>query len=341
MAQADAGTQSSCAKSSAGVEKIIARPALYSFRLENDLFNGTDSGYTNGVNFSWVSANLQNYLDDPCLPHWARQFNQLFESAQPSPGSSRNMVITAGQLMFTPQDRTRTDVIPNDRPYAAWLYLGLGYNARNDDRMDSVEVNLGVVGPAALGQQSQNFIHDLRGIPRFNGWANQLKNEPGIQVVAERKKRMWDYKKSTGPQLDAIVHYGTSLGNVRTYLNTGLTLRIGSLVPNDFGTSPIRPGGDSGAPIEGGGTHHFSEGGLHAFFSVDARLVARDIFLDGNTFVNSPRVAKKPLVDDVAAGLVWQWPGGKLAFADYIRSREFYGQKAAHGYGSVTLSLEY
>jgi len=102
----------------------------------------------------------------------------------------------------------------------------------------------------------------------------------------------WEYKGSTGPQLDAIAHYGASLGNVRTYLNTGLTLRIGSLVPNDFGTSPIRPGGDSNAPLESNVTHRFSEGGLHAFISADARVVARDIFLDGNTFTDSPASKK-------------------------------------------------
>lgn len=308
--------------------------------MENDLFNGTDSGYTSGVSFSWVSANLQDYLNDPCLPHWARQFNQFFEPTHPSPGTSRNMVITAGQLMFTPQDRTRTDVIRNDRPYAGWLYLGLGYNARNDQRMDSVEVNLGVVGPAALGQQSQNFIHDLRGIPRFNGWNNQLRNELGIQFVAERKKRIWEFKENTGTGFDAIAHYGTSLGNVKTYLNTGLTLRVGRL-PNDFGTSPIRPGGDSSTPLEGHITHHFSQGGLHAFVSVDARLVARDIFLDGNTFADSPRIEKRRFVDDLAAGIAWQWPGGKLSYAQYRRSKEFCAQPNSHGYGSITLSIEY
>ena len=340
-ASADTRKQSACTGSSPGLPEIIHHPALYNFRLENDVFNSTDSGYTSGVNFSWVSANLQNYLSDPCLPHWVRQFNQLFESVHPRAGTSRNMAITAGQLMYTPQDRTRTDVITTDRPYAAWLYLGLGYNARSDRRMDAVEINLGVVGPAALGQPSQNFIHDLRGAPRFNGWDNQLKNELGVQIVAEREKRMWEYKKSTGPQYDAIVHYGVSLGNVRTYLNTGFALRIGSRIPNDFGTSPIRPGGEGGAPLEGHVTHRFAEGGLHAFISVDARLVARDIFLDGNTFVAGPHIEKRRFVDDLAGGIVWQWEGGKLAYAQHRRSKEFSAQSNSHGYGSITLSIEY
>src|SRR5512135_3401907 len=97
-----AGTESNCPGLAAGVSEIAHQPALYNFRVENDLFNGTDSGYTSGVNFSWVSANPQNYFNDPSLPDWPRRFNRMFDSAQPSAGTSRNMVISAGQLMFTP-----------------------------------------------------------------------------------------------------------------------------------------------------------------------------------------------------------------------------------------------
>ncbi|MDD5241005.1 MAG: lipid A deacylase LpxR family protein [Sulfuricella sp.] len=340
LAQAGDSEASLCEEGSPGIVALARHPELYNFYFENDLFNGTDSGYTNGVKFSWVSANLKDYTHDPCLPHWVRQMNQLFETVHPGKYTSRNMVVTAGQLMFTPRDRSRTDPILNDRPYAGWLYLGLGYNARDARQMDTVEVNLGVVGPAALARQTQEFIHDLRGIPRFNGWNNQLNNELGIQLVAERKNRVWS-ESGPGLQFDAITHYGVSLGNVRTYLNTGLELRAGNRIPNDFGTSPIRPAGDSNAPLEGPVTHRFADGGLHAFISADARAVARDIFLDGNTFSDSPSVDKKRFVGDLATGIAWQWQGGKITYARYVRSREFATQEDTHVFGSVTLSLEY
>lgn len=334
------GESSLCEENPPGITALAHHPELYNFYFENDLFNGTDSDYTNGVKFSWVSANLKDYTHDPCLPHWVRQMNRLFETLHPGKYTSRNMVVTAGQMMFTPRDRSRTDLIPDDRPYAGWLYLGLGYNARDARRMDTIEVNLGVVGPAALARQSQDFVHDLRGIPRFNGWSNQLNNELGVQIVAERKNRVWSESRP-GLQFDAITHYGASLGNIRTYLNTGLELRAGSRIPNDFGTSPIRPAGDSNAPLEGPVTRRFSEGGLHAFISADARAVAHDIFLDGNTFSSSPSVDKKRFVGDLATGIAWQWQGGKITYARYVRSKEFETQESAHAFGSITLSLEY
>jgi hypothetical protein len=329
-----------CVDNPPGITALARHPELYNFYFENDLFNDTDSGYTNGVKFSWVSANLKDYTSDPCLPHWIRQLNRLFENLHPGKYTSRNMVVTAGQSMFTPRDRSRTDLIPNDRPYAGWLYLGLGYNARDARQMDTVEVNLGVVGPTALARQTQNFVHDLRSIPSFNGWENQLNNELGFQLVAERKHKVWNESRP-GLQFDAITHYGASLGNIRTYLNTGLELRAGSRIPNDFGTSPIRPAGDSNAPLEGPVTRRFSDGGLHAFISADARAVAHDIFLDGNTFSDSHSVDKKRFVGDLATGIAWQWQGGKITYARYVRSKEFVTQENAHVFGSITLSLEF
>lgn len=340
-AQAASGEQSHCAENLPGIVALGQHPEIYNLYFENDLFNGTDNGYTNGVKFSWVSANLKDYIYDPCLPLWVRRLNRIFEAVHPGRYTSRNMVVSGGQAMYTPRDKSRTDLIRDDRPYAGWLYLGLGYNARDERQMDAVEVNLGVVGPAALARQTQDFTHDLRGIPRFNGWDNQLGNEPGIQVVAERKNRLWESGGRTGPQFDAITHYGASLGNIKTHLNTGLELRVGNRLPNDFGSSPIRPAGDNNAPLQGSGTRRLSDVGLHAFISVDARAVAHDIFLDGNTFSDSHSVAKKRWVGDMALGISGQWQGMKITYSHLLRSKEFETQDATHGYGSITLSLEY
>ena len=48
------------------------------------------------------------------------------------------------------------------------------------------------------------------------------------------------------PSFDVIPHFGFS-GNVATYANAGLK-RAGWGLPDDFGTSPIRPAGDNSAP---------------------------------------------------------------------------------------------
>ncbi|NMM27613.1 MAG: lipid A deacylase LpxR family protein [Glaciimonas sp.] len=334
--------QELCGNPTPDVTALAQHPEIINFYLENDLVSGSDSDYTNGIKVSWVSANLKDYIHDPCLPVWVRTLNRAFESVHPGQYSSRNMVVTAGQAMYTPSDKKATGIVANERPYAGWLYLGLGYNARNARQMDTVEVNLGMVGPASLAEQSQDFIHNLRGIERFNGWSNQLHNELGLQMVAERKNKIWISENKSGPKFDAISHYGVSLGNVATYANAGLELRAGSRLPDDFGTAPIRPASDSNAPLaEGAASRRLADHALHAFVALDARAVVRDIFLDGNTFGDSHSVAKKNLVGDASAGLAWHWPGGKLTYAYYMLSKEYQTQSKLHRYGSLTLSLEY
>lgn len=337
---ADEADSASCT-SKPGVRALKNYPDVFNFYYENDLFAGTDNNYTSGMKFSWVSANLEDYIHDPCLPLWVRQLNRISEMVQPGAFDSRNMVVSAGQAMYTPTDRTRSDLIKNDRPYAGWLYLGLAYNARNERQMDAVEINVGMVGPASLARPAQNLIHDWRGIDRFNGWDNQLNNELGIQLVKERKNRVLSISNPGGPKIDAITHYGFSFGNVKTYLNAGFEVRMGTYLPNDFGTSPIRPASDSNAPLPVNASRRLADGGVHVFVSVDSRAVARNIFLDGNTFSNSHSVSKRYFVGDVAAGIAWQWAGGKITYAHYLRSEEFRGQRGPQNFGSITLSLEY
>lgn len=324
-----------------GIRELKNYPEVFNLYYENDLFAGTDNNYTNGIKLSWVSANLADYINDPCLPKWVRQLNRFSQALQPGAFDSRNMVISFGQSMYTPTDKYRTDLIKDDRPYAGWLYMGFAYNARTANVMDTVEIDVGVVGPASLARQTQNTIHDWRGIDRFNGWDNQLNDELGIQFVKERKNKVLVINKADGPKFDAITHYGFSLGNVKTYLNAGFEMRLGTFLPDDFGTSPIRPASDSNAPLPINATRRLSGGGIHTFVAVDARAVAHNIFLDGNTFSDSHSVAKEYFVGDVSAGIAYQWAGGKITYAQVLRSKEFRQQKDAQSFGSITISLEY
>jgi lipid A 3-O-deacylase len=146
-----------------------------------------------------------------------------------------------------------------------------------------------------------------------------------------------------GLSVDAISHYGASLGNVATYANVGGEVRIGFYLPDDFGTSAIRPGGDNASPLFSASERRGASpsSGLHAFASLDGRAVARNIFLDGNTFRDSAKVSKKDLVADVALGLAWLWKTGKISYAHYLRTKEFKGQDKPQSFGSLTLSLNF
>ena len=324
-------------------------PWTLNLYFENDLFSETDQNYTNGIRAAWVSPNVDDYLEDERLPQWLRDTTPYLPLFDPSDkrldGLQRNLVISLGQQIYTPEDIQLTTVDLNDRPYAAWLYAGLAYHSRTLNKMNTAELNLGIIGPMALGEEAQDFIHDIRGFEKFNGWDNQLKNEPGFQLVYEHKNRISKGQLAPFIEYDTIIHGGGSFGNVATYLNAGGEFRLGWNLPQDFGTSALRSGGDNSAPGLGGGRYQRGSRnqniGIHAFVAMDGRWVLRDIFLDGNTFRNSHSVDKEDLVGETSFGVAALYRGWKISFAKVHRSKEFKKQQDGHAYGSISLSYSY
>lgn len=108
-------------------------PWSFNFFLENDLFANTDLNYTNGLRLSSISPELDSFQDQNGLKYpWVEKLGGILEFVHPEPANpdadpvKKNIVISFGQLMFTPSDDNRVTLDPDDRPYAGYLYLGLG-----------------------------------------------------------------------------------------------------------------------------------------------------------------------------------------------------------------------
>lgn len=338
-------------------------------RLENDRFTDTDQNYTNGVAFMAVSHDIVGKLKPECLPAPVRLQAQLITLLNPgfwvdaeNPAHTQNVVVKFGQSMFTPKDPARTDLILDDRPYAGLLYVGMSWNRRqhapqsNSEILDTRELTLGVIGPLAFAQQTQNLVHDVIGVDRFLGWQNQLKNEPALQLAMDRKFRAYRGTGAIQPGFtaDSIRSLGLRLGNIETSATLGLEGRIGWNLPNDFGTYPIRPGAENRPPSAAsirGGTGDASlainrpRAGVHLFGTLETKLVLHDFSLDGNLFQSSHSVTRLPWVAQAAVGVSAQGlvagHGIKLAVMRVYRTQEYEGQGHNHAYGSVVLSVEF
>lgn len=310
--------------------KPAPAPAVITGITENDLYapDNRDRHYTNGLRFGWMSA-------DGDVPGWARSLADDLPLLDA--GASHRIGWTLSQSMFTPQNKAASAPVPNDRPYAAWLYGGLKLQTESTARLDTVELDLGMVGPAALGQQAQNDWHQLIGASAANGWSHQIKNEPGVDLMAER---LWRVPLATptddGLGADVIPNAVGSLGNVFTYGGAGFTLRFGDALQADFGPpriSPSIPGSDSFHPTDGFG--------WYVFAGSEGRAVLRNITLDGNTFENSQSVRKRPLVADLQGGLALLYKNVRMTYTLTARSKEFYGQDGYDYFGSAELSVAF
>ena len=67
----------------------------------------------------------------------------------------------------------------------------------------------------------------------------------------------------------------------------------------------------------------------------------RNIFLDGNSFKNSPSVDKKPLVHDANAGISLTFGKTQLAYTLNWRSKEFDGQDEESLFGALSIARRF
>jgi len=313
----------------------------FSLYLENDLFAGTDRQYTSGVKLGWSSADLSDYRESAYAAPFLPVFDRLPYINDKS--FQKNLVFALGQNIYTPDDTETFDVVKNDRPYAGWLYLGVGVVWKNASVRNSVVLNVGVVGPWSYSQESQRAVHDLRGLGHPNGWDNQLHNELGVVLHYQREWRWPEHTRRVGLDWELIPHAGIALGNVLDGANLGGELRVGWNLPDDFGTAVIDSASTTSTPVDGpqGAQRSRFDLGAYLFARADGRLVAHNIFLDGNTFGNSPSVDHKWLVADLSVGAAVNFKNTKFAYAFVYRTPEFEGQEDGQVFGTVSVNLTF
>lgn len=315
--------------------------AIITFQIENDFFSRwakSDRDYTNGVRLGWLSAPTS-------MPDWlvsATSVPTIF-GERAADSVVRRWGVSIGQNLYTPSNTSVRGLIANDRPYAGWLYLGfaLQYTSLVGDtpvRLDTLQLDLGVVGPAAGGRFVQNNIHTLIGADKARGWRNQLRNEPTVNLTFERRWRVGrlDLSLPLGLESDVIPRVGLAVGNVATYAAIGGILRIGNDLRNDFGPPRARPA------MPGSETFTARDDfGWYFFVGVDGQAHLQNIFLDGNTFRRSHRVDRYAFVLDVQAGFAFLFRNVRVSLTHVLRSPEFSERSRWQQFGSISVAFRY
>ncbi|NNM28680.1 MAG: lipid A deacylase LpxR family protein, partial [Akkermansiaceae bacterium] len=212
--------------------------AYLTFYLENDLFAGTDRNYTNGARLSWVSGarpvsalgSVQRLLRGFSGDEDSFHIVQLLTGFDAPDAVEYNYGFSLTQLMFTPEDDRFPGQPAGERPYAAWTGIGFSLHAMDANVLNSAELTLGVIGPHALGEETQDFVHDLKGVPKFAGWDAQIPDEITLNYYFVQKRRI-DLKirelKTGAFRASALWDWGMAVGNFRTHAETGAFFRAG------------------------------------------------------------------------------------------------------------------
>jgi lipid A 3-O-deacylase len=246
-----------------------------------------------------------------------------------------------GQNIYTPQHIESPTRQPGDRPFGGWLYTGVSLSQETGRRqLDTFEMQVGAVGgSASLANTVQTAFHNIIGSPAPQPGNYQLANEPGIVLSWERRWK-FGYDFADGYGIDFIPSAGVSAGNVFTYGEVGAMVRLGRSLRTTWGPTRIRPS-PSGASFISADPADPSWG-YDVYAGVAERAVARNVFLDGSTFADSPSVTRKPLVTDFIVGAeIFTQGGSKLGFSVTQRSREYTTQPKSDLFGSIEASARF
>ncbi len=282
--------------------------------IENDMLANTDRYYTNGIK---LGVGLPfGLLQAPAA--------EVLRNLDPDNGEDIHVGLFLGQSIYTPRDITIVAAQPHDRPWAAWLYLGGVAQRARGNRLDTVEFDVGVVGPAALGKEVQTAWHQLIDARRPHGWENQGSSEPAFMISYLQKRRYGS------ANIDVVLHGGANLGTVMTLARSGAMLRLGQRL-SGFGPDTIEPGGAMLHGTRAQGMGEYAGNSWYVFTAADYRLVGYNIFLDGPVFRDGPRVERRNYVRDLSVGFSMRIDRLRFSWTHIQRSEEF---RSAFGSGS-------
>lgn len=289
------------------------RTAEFGFQSDNDSFlgQGVDRYYTNGL-FLFFRKGMN--FNNPKL-------------------ANKVLGIEVGQKIFNPQSGYVPDSTYIDRPFAGYLYAGVNINYLYRDQSNlKIGVQVGVVGPSAQGKQAQEVIHNTFGFYKLNGWQNQIKNSPQINLRVDYNKLIVRPNPWGDLTFSGYANGGTGFNGA----GAGLLLRAGAInhLFNSVSTQATATY-NSIAPL-----HKFE---LFAYYQPMINYVAYDVTVQGNLLKkdNDPRqITSKPepVVLTHQIGAAFASSRFVVGLAANLRGKEVKTQVFnSHAWGSVTL----
>lgn len=320
--------------------------------LDNDLFSGEDQDYTNGARASWISE------DRPAFGYLpARQLLEKLSGAEEESSLIRrlsgfergdieqgNVVVNYGlsvtQLMFTPVDYESPVQPPGQRRYAGWLGVGFSLHAKNEKVLNSAELILGTVGPRSYAEETQDFIHDIRGIPEFQGWDDQVPNEFTFDLSFVQKRRVRFLERlERNFSMDGFTEWGARLGTFRTLAEAGGFFRVGFNLPADFSDPRISATAYSHRLFENARAAE-DDWSLYGLLGAKASAVLFDATLDGPLFKNfETGNTRETWVGEAYLGFGVRWRSLELSYVHTFRSEEYTEQSGGSEFGSIALLI--
>lgn len=281
--------------------------------FENDIFDNLDRYYTNGAGIG---------INHPDLWRWP-----VARLLHPYPNRAVNSYgVEIIQNLYTPRNPDLKEIIPGDRPFAAYLVIR-SYKTSVDRekklRLTS-GLSLGVIGNASMGGRIQKLIHHIEPM----GWSHQIANDFIINCDVTLEKSLLSL-----PLLEFSGSARARVGTLYIDGTTGLHIRLGRFIPlapiSAARTRPINP-----LPLR-----------YYLFINSQVRANGYDATLQGglintNSIYTLPANQINRLSKSVECGIAFLWGPIGVRFSNTWISAEFNGAEA-HKWGCISSTFHF
>jgi len=285
----------------------------FGFKSDNDayLFYGQDRYYTNGLFINFRHASDQRKLG-PNLEKVIWEF-------------------TAGQKMYNPITGSLPNPNRHDRPFAGYLFAGSSVNLfTKKESILKFGLELGTVGPDALGEDAQELLHKIVGFYEIRGWEYQIKNELAANLTAQYTKLL---TRSKSNKVDLAVEGYANIGTTFSGAGAGILFRAGRI--NQLFNSAYTNSAISNNSM----TAKLVKRELFFYAKPQINFVAYDATVKGSMFNNDSPVTfdTKPIVFAQQLGFNYSSPRFTIDYSVLFKSKEVKSTAKAHQYGTIAM----
>jgi lipid A 3-O-deacylase len=285
---------------------------------DNDLYVSfkRDRYYTNGVflNYSYLSK-VKDVKIDKKIIEW-----QLSHE------------------MFSPYKPIAPLKKEHDRPFAGHLFGGFSVkNVFKDHKIIKFSIEIGVIGPAAYGQEIQDFIHTTFNFKQAEGWEYQIQNALSLSLNASFIKQLFMNEANF---FDLNWENHVQLGTTYTAVNTGINVRLGLLPLQKIMNSIAYK-----TQLNGSHTNYYNEPESFIYIKPLLSYALYNATIQGSFLNNTSEITREiiPLIYNLELGIKFTLKKFNFGYSFNYNTSKSKGLRYINGnkFGKITLNYSW
>lgn len=189
----------------------IQKSTYFRFHYDNDYFTKSDEYYSQGITLEYVNPRIKKFIPAKLL--W-KPFK-----------TTPQFGVTFNLFGYTPTSILSDDILYGDRPFNANISLKTFLIQADSIHQQQVSsaFSIGIMGPAALGNEIQTNIHKWTKNPIPHGWQYQIKNDLILNYQVNYEKKLF----TAGNHFLLNKTAELRLGTLNNKLSAGFNLMAG------------------------------------------------------------------------------------------------------------------